>query len=251
MKLYLFTPDDSPETRRCVRMYIDQVIRLSSPGSRYLPDDATIWATTRDRSLGMWVLSDISTHIRVHSTIDAGVCVINRSRVSVGRTVRDAAGDNAATFRTLQLPPTQGKDPVSTILLDHGQAGKHVNFRANSMSAVARNGVCTFDPFRVVDLPNYTVPDNATTNAFQVSHAVINGTGLMTQGLTDEASSFVQNNPDQFLINLSPERIRKLRGIESTLDKIADHYCREIIDNVRSSGFTAAMGGDWDMADAS
>lgn len=232
MKMYLYTPDSSPESIRCARMYLELVARISTPGCRYLPEDATVWATVHDRSLGMWVLGEKSTHVRVHSTIDSGVCNINRSRVSFGATTRDAGREDAVNYRMPNLPQSGGKEPMSTILVDHGQPTNRVLFRAGSESVPAHNGVCKYDPFTVVDLPAYTPPDNATTRLGRTSDAMTNGINLMVQGLSAERAEYVRDNVENYLIDPHVDRTRKADEI---LDISAAKQCRDIIKRIGES----------------
>ncbi|MGP9760821.1 hypothetical protein [Corynebacterium sp. AOP12-C2-36] len=232
MKLYLYTGDDSPASIRCIRMYLELVARMSAPESRYLPEDATVWATVHDRSLGLWVLGETSTHVRVHSTVDAGACLINRARVSFGRTTRDAAREDALHYRMTNVPMATLKDPRSTILIDHGQPDKRVGFRAGSESVPAINGTVTYDPFTVIDLPNYTAPKNATTKLHTVSDAVLNGSELMVQGLSAERAAFVKDNLDAYLID---PRVDLTQKAETSMQKAAAKQCRDIIRRVGTS----------------
>jgi hypothetical protein len=231
MKIYLYTPDTTAGTARCVQMYLELIARIST-GNAYLPRDATVWGTVLDRSLGLWVLGETSTFLKVRSTVDAGACILDRSRVRFGATTRAALAATADSESVAGIPAATSGDPATTIILDHGQPDKRVTFRAGSSMFSAPDGVCTYDPFTVVDLPNYTAPDHATSDPFTSADAMHNGVNLMVQGLNYDEADYVRHNVERFRL---PEEVLSMDNVSkagSALEKAAAGVCKYIREQV-------------------
>lgn len=174
---------------------------------KYLPSDATVWVNADYPELGMWVLAENSTHVRVHRSLEAGWARITRQSVRLGRTADSVVKRPTATYTLSDLLMD---DVKSTILILHSQPGKRVQFNAGSETAYPVNGTVTFDPFTVVDLHKYTPPENATRNPVESADAMINGVKLMTYGASDERVELVRNDVEKFSIEVTDVMSEKI-----------------------------------------
>lgn len=198
---------------------------------RYLPSDATVWINGDHPELGVWVLTDRSTHVRIHRSISAGWARMTRSSVKFARTSEAAHTRPLATY-TLDDLDLVGHDVKSTILVLHSEHSKRVQFIANSKVAYPVNGTVTFDPFTVVDLQNFTPPEHASTNPVVAADAMINGVSLMTYGAAPERAALVRDNIEAFQFDIDDSLSKNIHGQSEKISKTARHVILKITDQL-------------------
>lgn len=185
---------------------------------KYLPSNATVWINADYPELGMWVLAENSTHVRVHRSLEAGWARINRQSVRLGRTAESVLKRPIATYSINELLMD---DVKSTILIAHSQPNKQVQFNAGSETRYPENGTVTFDPFTVIDLHRYTPPETATSNPVESADAMLNGVRLMTYGASDERVELVRNDIDKFAIEIDDDKIGRIYGETEKVNRAA------------------------------
>lgn len=208
---------------------------------KYLPDDASVWINGDYPDLGAWVLADRSTHVRVYKTIEAGWARMNRKSVRFDRSSEMTSSANPRATFTITDPIFDGDDVSSTILVQHSQPKKRLQFIANSKIAYPVNGTVTFDPFTVIDLHHYVRDTSATTNQWEASDAMIHGTRLMTYGSSDDRRRFVQSNIEAFHFELDDKLSSLIYGETEKITLTAKHMLNKIATNI-AENVTAAQG---------
>lgn len=235
MKLYLYMPDDKPETVASGAAYFTAVSKMYSTG--FLPPDATVWASSTDHSLSMWVLAEESTHVRVYDTINAGWARITRSSVRFGPSLDSTTRDPLKTFTLDGVPCVTDDHPSSTILVYHAQPDKRVEYVANSkIVRGVRDGRLRFDPFTVVDMRNYKAPKAATTDPVQHAHAVLNGVAVMTQGTDPDVAQFVRENMEAFAVPLDERALGFTESAYTAMVKYSTQWARQMQVNMKAAG---------------
>lgn len=201
---------------------------------KYLPSDASVWVNGDHPQLGMWVLADTSSHVRVHRSVEAGWARINRSSVRFARSAESTVSRPLATY-SLAETDIGVSDPNMTILVSHSQTDKRLQLLANSKIAHPVNGVVRFDPFTVVDLNHYTAPEHATTNPVLAADAMVNGVKLMTYGADPDRVQMVKDNIESFVFDVDDKLSERIYGASQQTTKTAQHIIVQIAQKLGES----------------
>lgn len=203
---------------------------------KYLPSNARVWVNADYPELGMWVLAENSTHVRVHRGLEAGWARITRQSVRIGRTADSVVKRPIATYTISDLLMD---DVKSTILIAHSQPGTKVQFNAGSETAYPVNGTVSFDPFTVIDLHRYTPPETATVNPVEAADAMINGVKLMTYGAPDERVNLVRSEIEKFSLEIDEANLSRIYGETEKINKAAKALFSQIYTQL-ASNFSAS-----------
>lgn len=201
---------------------------------KYLPSDATVWINGDHPHLGMWVLSDDSSHVRVRRSVEAGWARINRSSVRFARSAEATVNRPLATY-SLDEIDIGVSDPNMTIVVSHSQSEKRLQLVANSKIAYPVNGTVRFDPFTVVDLNHYDPPEKSTTNPVLAADAMVNGVKLMTYGAEPDRVQMVKDNIEAFAFDVDDKLSERIHGANQKTMQTAQHIIVQIAQKLGSA----------------
>lgn len=222
MKIYARVTPSNPVAVSSLSAAIHDIGDLYLDG--YLTPDATVWVNADFPDIGMWVLTDRSTHIRRYTTPKPGWVRIDNSQCRFAPTCDGTRHEPVATF-TLGDIPFVG-DPSSTIVVSHTDPKARVRVVAGSRIAHYTGGEFRFGPYTVVDLINYTRPEKATTSTLAAAQAMVNGSALMGYGLDTLTQQFIGDNIDSFSFELTDNDF-------GFLDQMRSHYTRYATEKAR------------------
>lgn len=245
MIIYVRAHADSPLAHVALSESLQRVVEMHLKG--YLPFDATVWLNSDLPELGMWVLAEKSTHLRMHRSVYPGWIRLTRTAAKYARTGRLTNTSPEATYYIGNVP---GFDEIhSTIVISHPDPTVTVGIIANSVHIPDHNGQYTFDPFTVIDLNHYTAPESATRNQVQQAHAMINGVALLTHGYSEGRKQFVADNIDKYAIVFGEDDIDFFRQLRSRESEYAHARAHEILGKITDATHGAvsdALGLDGD-----
>ena len=234
MKIYLRADPSNETVTHSIADTLTKVSSLNRHG--FLPMDATVWINGDYPDLGMWVLAERSSHVRVHRTITPGWVRLTRTQARIAATIDATSGAPAATYSISDVP---GSDDVrSTLIIAHSSSTDKVRVVANSAVVNFEGGSYSYDPWTVVDLHAYSAPESATTNPVQCAHAMLNGVKLMTYGYSDETRQAVADNIDSFAFEFGPKDKSFFAQIDSKVNDYAKFRANEILSHISSSKLT-------------
>lgn len=231
MKIYL-RADPSNET--VTHSIADTLTKISSLNRQgFLPMDATVWINGDYPDLGMWVLAERSSHVRVHRTITPGWVRLTRTQARIAATIDATSAAPSATYSINDVP---GSDDVrSTLIIAHSSSSDKVRVVANSAVVNFEGGAYSYDPWTVVDLNAYAAPENATTNPVQCAHAMLNGVKLMTFGFSDDARQMVADHIEDFSFDFAEKDRNFFDQIDSRVTDYAKFRADEILSHIATS----------------
>jgi hypothetical protein len=228
MIIYVRADANSPLAHVALGESLSRVVEMHLKG--FLPYDSTVWINSDLPELGMWVLAEKSTHVRMHRSVYPGWFRLTRVAAKYARTSALSVTSPEATYYIGNVP---GFDEVhSTIVLSHPDPDATVGIVANSNHIAGHGGTYTFDPFTVVDLNHYTAPEHATRNPVQQAHAMINGVALLTYGYSDDRKQFVSDNIDKYAITFTEEHIAFFRELRNRSEQYAQTQAHEILKKI-------------------
>lgn len=231
MKIYVRARADSPRSHSVLSESLHRVVAMHLKG--YLPFDATVWINSDLPELGMWVLAEKSTHVRMLRSAYPGWVRLTRTAAKYARTSDLSTESPEVTYSIGNIPGFDEKH--STIVIEHPDPDATVRIIANSVHVPDHDGQYTFDPFTVIDLNHYTAPKSATRNPVQHAHAMINGVALLTHGYSEARKQFVNDNIDQYAIEFAEEDIDFFRQLKSREDEYAHARAHEILTQIQSA----------------
>lgn len=228
MIIYVRADAESPLAHVALGESLSRVVEMHLKG--FLPYDATVWINSDLPELGMWVLAEKSTHVRMHRSVYPGWVRLTRTAAKYARTSNLSNTAPEATYAIGNVP---GFDEVhSTLVISHPDPNGMIGIVANSNHITGHNGTYTFDPFTVVDLNHYKTPEFATKNPVQQAHAMINGVALLTYGYSDERKQFVADNIEKYAITFTAEHIEFFRELKKRSEQYAQAQAHEILQKI-------------------
>lgn len=228
MIVYVRADADSPLAHVALGESLSRVVEMHLKG--FLPYDATVWINSDLPELGMWVLAEKSTHVRMHRSVYPGWFRLTRTAAKYARTSALSVNQPEATYYIGNVP---GFDEVhSTIVISHPDPTATVGIIANSNHITGHGGTYTFDPFTVVDLNHYTAPASASRNPVQQAHAMMNGVALLTYGYGDSRKEFVAENIDKYAVDFTKEHIEFFRELKNREEQYAQAQAHEILKKI-------------------
>lgn len=228
MKIYARVTPSNPVAVTSLSTAIHNIGDLYLDG--FLPTDATVWLNADYPDIGMWVLTDRSTHIRRYQTPRPGWVRINTTQCRFAPTCDGTQHSPVATF-TLGDIPFIG-EPSSTIVVSHTDTRSRIKVVASTQIAHYTGGEYSYGPYTVVDLPNYVRPERATTASLTIARAMVNGCALMTYGLDEPTQQFVGDNIDAFSFELTEKDFEFLEQMRSHYDQFATAKARKLRDTI-------------------
>lgn len=228
MLVYVRADANSPLAHVALGESLSRVVEMHLKG--FLPYDSTVWINSDLPELGMWVLAEKSTHVRMHRSVYPGWFRLTRVAAKYARTSALSVTSPEATYYIGNVP---GFDEVhSTIVLSHPDPDATVGIIANSNHIAGHGGTYTFDPFTVVDLNHYTPPERASTNPVQQAHAMMNGVALLAYGYADNRKQFLNDNIDKYAITFSEDHIAFFRELRNRSEQYAQTQAHEILKKI-------------------
>lgn len=197
--VYYQDPEMSESNRLVIAETIRQIATLYAAG--YLPIGASVWFSPSDPFAGMWVLGERSTHVALQETTASGWCRVTKNMVRWAPTFADTSGAPLLKW-TLDDVPTVAKELAhSTIIISHtgDKPMKFIRQVYKGKNESGENGTGRYEhgQFTIIDLPNYTPPeDMAIDSPYASAHAMLCGVELMTRGLSPELTEFIKQNVD-------------------------------------------------------
>jgi hypothetical protein len=238
MIVYVRADADSPLAHVALGESLSRVVEMHLKG--FLPYDATVWINSDLPELGMWVLAEKSTHVRMHRSVYPGWFRLTRAAAKYARTSALSVTSPEATYYIGNVP---GFDEAhSTIVLSHPDPKATVGIIANSSHITGHGGTYTFDPFTVVDLNHYTAPESASSNPVQRAHAMMNGVALLTYGYSEARKEFVADNIDKYAITFTEEHIEFFRELKNRSEQYAQAQAHEILKKIVAETRTVVSG---------
>lgn len=223
--------------RKTIDVITDLYIR------NFFPKGSIVWVNGDMPEVGMWALTDKSSHIRTYSSPRPGWCRVTRTNVRFAQRAQDTGGKAVKTFT---LNDNDMLDiPHSTIVVSYVSKDKPLKFQVDGTTKQSRNGVLRWDPFTVIDLPNHEAKGEVTTNHLELADAHQHGFELMTLGCSHERTEFAYNNYDTFKLELkdnvlrgiSDESSKTSRAVDILINKISDGMHKRIVETGDETDF--------------
>lgn len=240
MKIYAMIQETGPVTEHALTQMWRDLADLKQTG--FITDESTVWLNASYPELGMWVLAERSTHVRVRRATVPGWAVLMRNEVRFGNTVREALAAKESSRYTLDEIPKLTDPTHSTIVVMHNAPNQRLGFRRNSSIVRPVDGQCSNSSFTVIDATlrqrQGIVPGKPTE--LQRAHAMVSGAQLLTHGMSEEGRAYVHDNLELFAAPFEDPGFNSIRAASAYLESVGETTARLLATNMRRSLYDAS-----------
>lgn len=216
-----------------------------------LPADATVWINGDNPTMGMHVLSERSTLLRIYRTFEPGWARLSRKDVRWGLTSRESQSSPSNVTRLIDPRSLttdtdtyyeDGTGTHNTLVILHEQPSESVRFVSSAQVTMPSGGQVSYDPWTVIDGQQYVPPTEATRNAYQRAQAMIDGIALLKVGQTPERKRFIENNVDHLQFEMNDTHCEAVYKISQSMLTTAHRLIQEINTKLRENNPDLSLG---------
>ena len=207
-----------------LRKRIDDIMELYVRG--FFPNGSIIWINGDMPELGFWALTNKSSHIRTFFTPRALWCSMSHTAVKL------ATAANKVSTQPVKIFTAAGENGMdianSTIVCSYPDRNGKMFFKVGAQSRRPIDGIIEWEPFTIIDLPNYKSDPHVTTNQLEIADAHQHGFELMTYGATEERIAYAHQNYDAFKLTLKENILRGISNESSNTNKAVEILIKKI-----------------------
>lgn len=235
--VYMYATADTP-AEAAAQNFID-ITEMCRRG--FFSEDSTVWMNADAPEAGMWTLNAKSTYLKVFRSVYPGWVRLTRTRAKWGRTAQATTKDATPVLDLRNLP--DDPKPSATIIVSHRDKDTPVQVVADgSIQRSNGNGIFVFDPFTVVDLHRYSVPETPVSpSPYEAAHAMINGAAIMSTTSTEEGAEFIRDHMDLFRIEIEGRDLEYLTKHMDGIERYARIRTEKLVDGIKQAG----VNGQW------
>jgi hypothetical protein len=210
---------------------ITQIVDLYNFG--VISAGSKIWCNM-DIPNALWVLSDISTFLRIVDVPTAGWVRLTRNSIAWGRIARDTSLNPSHGFSAADMPlPVQDHDTITVALRNTDPNRMRAQFGGTHHSMP--NFEIARGMMRAIDLKhvgNFKREPLAEPSEFDVNHAGIRGLDLMSATTGPHMHRVIRQNIAAFTTTLLIEEFHKIQAAQNRIAQIAELITSPIVSSI-------------------
>lgn len=232
-------PGTPPSAGPAVVMQIVDLYNFGiiGPGSK-------VWCNL-DIPNALWLLSDVSTFLRIVDVPTAGWVRLTRNSAVWGRVARDTCAQASHGFAASDMPmPVQPYDTVTVAFRNSDTVRMRAQF--GGKNHFMPNFEISHGMMRAIDLKqisDYRRDPLAQPCEFDINYAGIRGLDLMSASTGPHMHKIIRQNIAAFTTNLLVEEFRKIRAMQRNIAQVTEAITAPIIDNIAKIGDIGPFNG--------